>query len=157
MLLMGLGLGISGASAACSDTDPRYGPPEAIRGRTIDYGIDEPAQATDAGGGGGAKTAQPSFNDLYATITGTGEGSKCTGCHSPGGAGVTFFVSTGAVEAYAIFKNKGYQDLTKPNSFATKGAHSGPALTKAQKALAKTWSDAEAAGGGAQATDAGTD
>lgn len=155
-----LALGAGAAAVACSDTDPKFGPPEAIRGRKIDYGVEAPAlPASDAGGTpGGAKTPQQLFNDVYATITGTGEGSKCTPCHAPGGTGVTLFVGTGAADAHTIFKTKGYQDITKPNGFHTKGAHTGPALTADQKALAKKWADAEVAGGGATApTDAGTD
>jgi hypothetical protein len=159
-LFMGLMLGGSLACVACSDTDPKYGPPEAIRGRKIDYGVEAPAtEPADGGGGttGGAKTPQQLFNDVYATITGTGEGTKCTPCHAPGGIGVTLFVGTGAPDAYTIFKSKGYQDLTKPNAFYTKGQHSAAPLTAAQQALTKAWSDAEAAGGAAPPADAGGD
>lgn len=158
---MSLALGAGAASVACSDTDPKYGPPEAIRGRQINYGVDPPAtDTTDSGGTpGAAKTPQELFNDVYATITGTGEGTKCTPCHAPGGIGITFFVGTGAADAYGIFKSKGYQDITKPNTFYTKGAHSGQPLTAAQQALTKKWADAEIAAGGAGggATDAGGD
>lgn len=153
---MGLVLGASAASVACSDTDPKYGPPEAIRGRKIDYGVEPPTTETDAGTGG-PKTPQQLFNDLYATIQGVGEGSKCTPCHAPGGNGITLFVGTSAEDSYAIFKSKGYQDLTKANSFFTKKAHTGPALTPAQEALTKTWADAEGAPAGGTATDAGGD
>lgn len=157
-------LGVVGAGAAavgCSDTDPKFGPPEAIRGRKIDYGVEAPDPAPADGGGtpGGAKTPEQLFNAVYATITGTGDGSKCTPCHAPGGTGVTFFVGTSAADGYAIFKTKGYQDLTKANGFYTKGAHTGPALTAEQKTLTKTWADAEVAGGGGASApaDAGTD
>lgn len=153
---MCLALGASAVSVACSDTDPNFGPPEAIRGRTIDYGIDVPATTpVDGGSTGGAKTPMEAFNDLYATIQGVGEGSKCTPCHAPGGTGVTLFVGTSATDAYAIFKSKGYQDITKPNTFYTKGQHSGSPLTPAQQTLAQAWSAAEAAGSGV--TDAGAD
>jgi hypothetical protein len=160
-LFLGLALGAGAASVACSDTDPRYGPPEAIRGRKIDYGVDVPAATvptTDSGTPGTPTTVTPQelFNDLYATIQGVAsEGTKCTPCHAPGGNGVTLFVGTSAVDSYGIFKAKGYQDLTKPNTFYTKGKHTGEPLTAPQQALAKKWADAELAAGAGAGTDAG--
>lgn len=155
---MSLALGAGAASVACSDTDPKYGPPEAIRGRQIDYGIEAPApEPTAEGGTTATKTPQDLFNDLYATIQGVGEGSKCTPCHAPAGTGVTFFIGTGAADAYTIFKTKGYQDITKPNSFYTKGSHTGPALTPAQQTLTKAWATAETAGGTGGGTTTPTD
>jgi hypothetical protein len=147
------------AMTACSDTDPRYGPPEAIRGRQIDYGTATPTE-TDAGGTPGTpKTAPQAFADLYATFAGAANGSKCTPCHAAGGTGGKFFVATDATSSRAFFLANGYQDITKANTFFTKGAHSGPALTADQKTLAKTWSDAEktAGTGTGTGTDAGGD
>jgi hypothetical protein len=159
MLVLWMGVVLAGgaAAAACSDGDPRFGPPEAIRGRKIDYGVDVPAPEISEEGGsssGGTRSPQQLFDDVYATIQGVGEGTKCTPCHEPGGTGVTLFVGTSAADSYAIFKSKGYQDITKPNTFATKGQHSGNPLTPAQQALTKKWSEAEGAG---TATDAGAD
>jgi hypothetical protein len=156
LVLVVLG-GVAGAgAAACSDTDPRYGPPEAIRGRTIDYGTGA-TPATDSGGGTGTpKTAPAAFADLYATFAGAAAGSKCTPCHAPGGTGGAFFVATDATSSRAFFLMSGWQNITAPSTFATKGAHSGPALTAEQKTLTKTWSDAEKAAGSTTApTDAG--
>ncbi len=146
------------AFVACSDGDPKYGPPDAIRGRTINYGVEVPKADTLADGGtgsGATKTPQQLFNDLYLTITGTGAGTKCTPCHEPGGIGVTLFVGTSSSTSYAIFKTNGYQDLAKVNAFYTKGQHTGNPLTPAQQALAKAWSVAEAAGGTPSPVDAG--
>lgn len=142
--------------AACSDTDPRYGPPEAIRGRKIDYGTGTTTDTDSGGGTGTPKSAPAAFADLYATFAGAADGSKCTPCHAPGGSGGALFVATDATSSRAFFLSAGWQDITAPSSFATKGQHSGPALTAGQKTLAKSWSDAEkAAGGGGAPTDAG--
>lgn len=155
LLLCGASAGVG--ATACSDTDPRYGPPEAIRGRKIDYGTTTPAEADAGGGTGTAKTAPAAFADLYATFAGAGDGTKCTPCHAAGGTGGKFFVATDATSSRAFFLANGYQDITKPNTFATKGQHSGNPLTADQKTLTKTWSDAEKAGGSGTTTpEAGT-
>ena len=149
VLLLLSGGSVGAAATGCSDTDPRYGPPEAIRGNKIDYGQGTTATPTDAGGTPGTpKTAPAAFADLYATFAGAGEGSKCTPCHATGGTGGKLFVATDATSSRAYFLAEGYQDIAKANGFAAKGAHSGPALTADQKTLTKTWSDAEKAGGG---------
>jgi hypothetical protein len=157
LLLLG-GSAAAGVSA-CSDTDPRYGPPEAIRGRKIDYGQGVTAEEDSGGGTGTPKTAPAAFADLYATFAGAGDGTKCTPCHAPGGTGGKFFVATDATSSRAFFLANGYEDIAKPNTFATKGQHSGNPLTAAQKTLTKTWSDAEKAAGGGTGTttpEAGT-
>ncbi len=144
------------AASACSDTDPNYGTPEAIRGRTIDYGTPTNA-GTDSGGSTVAKTTVTAFADLYATFAGAGTGTKCTPCHAAGGTAVgKNFVATDAPSSRAYFLSAGYQDIAKPNTFATKGQHSGNPLTAAQKTLVKTWSDLEkAAGTGTTTPEAG--
>jgi len=155
VFLLLLGGGTGAGATACSDSDPHYGPPEAIRGRKIDYGTSTTPD-TDAGGTPGTpKTAPAAFADLYATFAGTADGAKCTPCHAAGGTGVKLFVATDATTSRTFFLANGYQDITLPSTFATKGAHSGPALTAAQKTLTKTWADAEKAAGGTT-TDAGT-
>ena len=155
--LLLLGTSAGAAAMACSDTDPHYGPPEAIRGRQIPYDTTA-TPATDSGGGTGApKTAVTAFADLYATFAGTANGTKCTPCHAAGGTAVgKYFVATDAASSRAYFLTAGYQDIAKPNTFVTKGQHSGNPLTADQKALAKTWSDLEkAAGGGTTMPEAG--
>ena len=154
--LLLLGASVGAAATACSDTDPNYGPPESIRGRTIDYGTTT-TSGTDSGGTTGTpKTAVTAFADLYATFAGAANGTKCTPCHAAGGTGGKFFVATDATSSRAFFLAEGYQDIAKPNSFATKGQHSGNPLTADQKALVKTWSDLEkAAGGGTTTPEAG--
>jgi hypothetical protein len=150
LLLLGAS---AGAATACSDTDPHYGPPEAIRGRTIDYGTGT-TSGTDSGGGTGTpKMAVTAFADLYATFAGNAEGTKCTPCHATGGTAVgKYFVATDATSSRAYFLSEGYQDIAKANTFATKGQHSGNPLTAGQKTLAKTWSDLEKAAGGGTTT-----
>jgi hypothetical protein len=157
--LLAVATGAGAAVLACSDSDPRYGTPEAIRGRKIDYGDNAaPATETDAATGTGVKTAPEAFADLYPTFAASaGDGTKCTPCHAAGGTGGKFFVATDAASSRAFFLANGYQDITKPNSFATKGQHTGNALTKEQLALTKKWADAEkAAGTMTPAPDAGT-
>ena len=155
VLLLLLGGSAAAGVSACSDEDPRYGPPEAIRGNKIDYGIATPAQGDSGTGGGTVKTAPAAFADLYATFAGAVDGTKCTPCHATGGTGGKFFVATDATSSRAFFLANGYQDIAKANTFATKGQHSGNPLTTDQKALTKAWSDAEKAAGGTGATDAG--
>jgi hypothetical protein len=152
-MMLASALSAAAFGIACSDTDPRYGPPEAIRGRKIDYGTAVPEE--DAGAGTGTpKTAPEAFAVLYATFAGAADGTKCTPCHAAGGTGGKFFVATDATSSRAFFLANGYEDITKPNSFATKGRHTGNPLTAEQKTMTKTWSDAEKAAGGG--TPAGT-
>ena len=63
------------------------------------------------------------------------DGTKCTPCHAPNGNGGKFFVATDATSSRAFFLANGYQDITKANTFATKGQHSGNPLTADQKTL----------------------
>lgn len=130
------------AAAGCADTDPRYGTPEAIRGRSIDFGIDAgsapPAEA------GGNLSARDSFSALYKTFAGSG--ATCLPCHAAGGNGSLKFAPPVEADSYKIFKDSNYQNLTKANAFYTKGVHSGgsgPGLTAAQKTLTESWSAAE--------------
>lgn len=154
--LLLLGASAGAAATACSDTDPHYGPPEAIRGRQIDYGTSTTSDTDSGGGTGTPKTAVTAFADLYATFAGAADGTKCTPCHAAAGTGGKFFVATDATSSRAFFVANGYQDIAKPNTFATKGQHSGNPLTSAQKVLVKTWSDLEkAAGGGTTTPEAG--
>ena len=141
------------AGSGCADTDPKYGPPEAIRGRQIDFGIDGGTTVTPTEGGGN-QTPRQLFTPLRASILLT-----CTPCHQAGGAGVTFFVGATEDESYATFKAHNYQDLTipQPKGFFTKGAHTGPALTADQKTLTTNWSKAELAAGGTPEAGAPTD
>lgn len=147
--------GLMGA-AGCADTDPNYGSPESIRGRTVVFPGADPTPAP-AGEGGTTTTKTPAqlFGELY-NGAGAATGIKTTcaggGCHSPAGGGVTLFVAADEAAAYAIFKAKNYKDQTipQPKGFFTKGGHSGPALTAAQLTVAKAWAEAEtSAGGGA--------
>ena len=154
--LLLLGASAGAAATACSDTDPHYGPPEAIRGRKIDYGTGTTSDTDSGGGTGTPKTAVTAFADLYATFAGATEGTKCTPCHAAGGTAVgKYFVATDATSSRAYFLSAGYQDIAKPNSFATKGQHSGNPLTADQKTLTKTWSDLEKAAGGGTTPEAG--
>ena len=133
---------IVAAAAGCADTDPRYGTPEAIRGRNIDFGID--AGSAPPAEGGGSLSARQSFSALYKTFAGTG--ATCLPCHAAGGSGSLKFAPPVEADSYKIFKDSSYQDLTKANGFYTKGVHSGgggPALTAEQKTLTESWSAAE--------------
>lgn len=152
-LVTGIGAGV--ALFACADTDPNFGKPESIRGRTIDYGTPV-ATDTDAGTSGAAPTTpQGLFNVLYNGATAAdGIKTTCTPCHATGGTGGVLFVAGNATDSYKVFQDKGFKDLTipAPHGFFTKGAHSGPALTATQQAAAKAWSAAEIAGGGTTPT-----
>lgn len=142
---------------ACSDSDPRYGTPEAIKGRKVPFPT---AQTTDPGtdtDGGGTTTKTPAqlFGVLYNGATPDDAlKSTCTPCHATGGNGVTLFIADSEANAYKVFQDHDYKDLTipQPKGFFTKGAHTGPALTAAQQTAAKKWADAEKAGGGTTPT-----
>lgn len=149
--------GAAGALAACSDTDPHYGSPDAIRGRVIDYGtpamMDTP---TPEGGTTTTLTPQQAFAKVYASVNTT-----CGTCHLAGTGGAAKFFGADEAATYTSFKTAGYD---KANSaFYTKPAgHPGPALSAAQKTLMDAWIAAEAKGGGstpapAPVADAGGD
>ena len=146
------------AASGCADTDPHYGPPEAIRGRSIDFG-DAGSSGTvtpTAEGGAQPTAARAAFDKLYASFNPT-----CSGCHAPNGIGSVKFSPPSKDESYKIFQDQNYKNLTRtPPGFYNKGSHSGgggPALTAAQQALTQTWSTAESAGGTTTPTDAGGD
>lgn len=137
---------LSAASVGCADEDPKYGPPEAIRGRTINYGTGAaPPEPEDAGGNTTPKTARQLFDDLYATFTGNAPNGTCIPCHAPGGTGSLKFADPSKDAAYTMFKDKKYYVLTTPNGFYNKGVHGGggPDLTAAQKKITESWSAAE--------------
>ena len=136
--------GGAGILAACSDGDPHYGSPDAIRGRVIDYG--SPAMTStpmpDGGDGGGTKlTPQQAFAAVYASVNGT-----CGSCHLAGTGGAPIFFGADEGTTYTKFKAAGYGRAG--SRFYIKPIHSGPALTAAQKLLMDAWIAAEAAGGG---------
>ncbi len=138
---------VAGAAAGCADTDPHYGPPEAIRGRVIDFGIDGAVAPEPVVEGGAPVTAaREAFNKLYATIS-----PSCTGCHAMAGQpGSVKFFPPSVSDSYKIFQDNDYKNLTKaPPGFYNKGVHGGggPALTDAQKPLVEAWSAAEKGGG----------
>ena len=144
-----LALAVAGAmgTAGCSDGDPKYGPPQGIRGREIDFG-------TDGGGGTPVPEAGPStksatvlFGELFVTITDTtkAKGSPCVPCH--GAAQAPLFMAATAEETRTKFKAMGFDKLVT-SRFYLKGPHSGDELKAAQKMLAQQWAAAEAAGGG---------
>ena len=149
--------GAVGLLAACSDTDPHYGSPDAIRGRVIDYGTPTMTDPTPEGGAATTTlTPQQAFSKVYASVSGT-----CGSCHLTGASGAAKFFGADEAATYTSFKAAGYD---KANStFYTKPAgHPGPALTAAQKTLMDAWIAAEANGGGAMMTttpaaDAGGD
>ncbi|MBA3376567.1 MAG: hypothetical protein H0U00_12295 [Actinobacteria bacterium] len=150
--------------SACSDTDPRYGTPEAIKGRKVPFPTGTAAEVeTDAdtdGGGTTQKTPQQLFGVLYNGVGGEDAvKSTCSPCHAPAGTGVTFFVGTDEASAYKIFQDKNYKDtaVPQPKGFFTKGLHTGPALTPNQQAATRKWAAAESAGGtgGTMTPDAG--
>lgn len=132
-------------AGGCADTDPNYGKPDAIRGRTIDYGTSSGGTTTPTDSGGAPRSARQLFADLHTTFAG-GSGT-CLPCHNTNTGGQTPFAVPDVDASYGIFKQKMYNVLATPNSFYTRGKHGGPELTPAQKSLTEQWSAAEAAGG----------
>jgi hypothetical protein len=154
LTVFGSVLGAALFGVGCADTDPNYGPPEAIKGREIEFGNTSGGMmtTTDSGGTTG-KSARELFTPLRASAK-----NSCSPCHDPNGTktGITFFVGNDENDAYMIWKAKNYQDITAPRTFYTRGAHTGPALTADQKTLCEQWAAAEkAGGGGTPVTDAG--
>jgi hypothetical protein len=150
--------GAAGVLAACSDGDPHYGSPDAIRGRVIDYGT--PATMgtpTDEGGTTTTLTPQQAFAAVYTSVSGS-----CGTCHLTGMPGAPIFFAADEAGTYTKFKAAGYDKAG--SRFYVKPAHEGPTLTAAQKKLMDVWIAAELAGGGttppadaATAADAGGD
>jgi hypothetical protein len=158
VFMVALAAGVGATAGACSDSDPRYGTPEAIRGRKIPFPAATDTDTantggTDAGGEtGAAKTPAELFGVLYNGATAEDAlKTTCAPCHTPGNIGIVFFLGTDQASAYKSFQDNNYKDLAapKPKGFFTKGAHTGPALTPAQEAATKKWSAAEIAGAGA--------
>ena len=144
LVLLTAGAGLAGLAGGtgCADTDPNYGPPQAIRGRTIDFGTGGSTPAPTPNDGGAVvptKPAPEAFADLFATL------STCSGCH--GATQVPVFVKATSEETRAEFKKEGYDTLTS-SAFYLKKQHSGPELTPAQKTLTELWAAAEAAAKG---------
>lgn len=146
--------GATGVLAACSDGDPHYGSPDAIRGRVIDYGTPAMTMGTTTPEGGTTTTTmtpQQAFAAVYASVSGT-----CGTCHLMGTGGAPVFFAADQAGTYTKFKAAGYDKAG--SRFYIKPAHTGPALTAAQKTLMDAWIAAEAAGGGTTgSTDAGGD
>jgi cytochrome c553 len=138
LVLLTAAAGLAGLAGGtgCADTDPNYGPPQAIKGREIDFGGGStPAPAADAGPVVATKSAPEAFADLFATL------ATCSGCH--GMAQAPVFVKATSEETRAEFLKEGYDTLTS-SAFYLKKPHSGPELTAAQKTLTQLWSAAEA-------------
>lgn len=137
---------ITALVAACSDGDPHYGTPDAIRGREIDYGT--PAMTNTPTAEGGTTTTltpQQAFAAVYASVNPT-----CGSCHLAGTSGAPIFFGADEATTYTKFKTAGYD---KPGSrFYIKPVHTGPSLTDKQKKLMDAWIAAEAAGGGTTTT-----
>jgi len=144
--------GAAGVLAACSDTDPHYGSPDGIRGRMIDYGTPAMMDQTPTEGGTTTLTPQQAFHAVYQSVSGS-----CGSCHLMGTSGAPIFFGADEASTYTKFKAAGYDKAG--SRFYIKPAHTGPALTTAQKTLMDAWIAAEAAGGGSSTPpvmDAGT-
>ena len=142
LLTAAAGLASLGGGTGCADSDPNYGPPQAIKGRAVDFGTGTAPTPTSAGDGGAVvptKPAPEAFADLFATL------GTCSGCH--GATQVPVFVKATSEETRAEFKKEGYDALTT-SAFYLKKQHSGPELTPAQKTLTQLWAAAEAAAKG---------
>lgn len=131
------------AAMGCSDTDPNYGPAGAISNYSPIQG-GTPAPAGDAATPADPKTAFKAVFDATA---------NCVSCHTAGGTAATpasgdryIFYAGSADASYPLFKAKSFQLAN--SLFYTKGPHSGPALSDAQKAAIDAWVKSEAAGGG---------
>ena len=136
LLTASAGLASLAGATGCADTDPNYGPPQAIKGREIDFGgASTPAPTTDGGAVVPTKSAPAAFADLFATL------GTCSGCH--GAAQVPVFMKATSEQTRAEFLKEGYDTLTS-SIFYLKKQHSGPELTPAQKTLTQLWSAAEA-------------
>lgn len=148
---------LSGLTAAvgfgCADVDPRYGPPQATKGREVDFGLDAGGPAPVAEAGPSTKSAKELFADLFVAINVTVTG--CLPCH--GAAQQPVFLLADAESTRAKFKSLGYDKLATSRAYL-KGKHTGPALSAAAIGLFQQWSAAEAAGGGGTPpVDAGGD
>ena len=147
---------LSGLTAAlgfgCADVDPRYGPPQVIKGREVDFGFDSGAAPPPVEAGKSTKSATELFADLFVTLTDQtkAKGSTCLPCHQT--TQVPVFMGATAEETRAKFKTNNFTSVT--SRFYLKGQHSGDPLKPAQQVLFQQWVAAEA-GGGTPPADAG--
>lgn len=139
------GLASTIGGAGCADTDPKYGLPQVIQGREVDFGFDAAANTSPTDAAPSTKTAPELFAALFATLTDAAKGSTCLPCHGTTQAPV--FMAGTAEETRTKFKAMGYDKLAT-SRFYLKGQHTGNALKAEQKTLTQQWSAAEAAGGG---------
>ncbi len=142
------------AAVGCSDTDPTYGPPGAIK--NYDPIVGSGSSTSSGGEAGAVKTAAAAWTDVYAMLKTAG----CPGCHAPPGAsGAPVFLGADEASSRDSVKAKGYQTPEAAGNMkglATRGAHSGRALKPEEIALITAWRNAEAKeGGGTAPTDAG--
>lgn len=147
---------LSGLTAAlgfgCADVDPRYGPPQATKGREVDFGLDAGGPAPVVEAGPSTKSAKDIFADLFTALDVTVTG--CLPCH--GAAQQPVFLLADAEATRAKFKTLGYDKLATSRVYL-KVQHAGPPMNAAEKGLMQQWSAAEAAGRGTTPVDAGGD
>jgi hypothetical protein len=101
------------------------------------------------GGGGGAEVNTIFANEFFPAV------AICKSCHFQGTNGAPIFFGEDAAKTYPLFKAKGY-DKGGTCLFATRGAHTGPALDATQLAAYNKWVASEG-GTPAAPVDAGTD
>lgn len=76
--------------------------------------------------------APASFAAVYTSLK-----ASCASCHLTGAAGAPVFFGDTEATTYQDFKDQNF--VADPSPLATKGAHSGPALTPDQDAAVSKW------------------
>lgn len=76
--------------------------------------------------------APASFAAVYSSLK-----TSCASCHLTGAASAPVFFGDTETSTYQDFKDQNF--VTDPSPLATKGAHSGPALTPDQDAAVSKW------------------
>jgi hypothetical protein len=151
-------LSVCGALGACSDAEPEFGLPSAIKGKSPVGGSG--TSATPAPSGTPAPTGSAGEQLFLSTVEPAVKAQCGTGtCHIEAGSFGKFFGAT-AQESYGLFKGRNFH--TAPN-FRDKGqpgapAHQGGTLSDDNRAKFSQWMTAEQGGGATPApADAGGD
>lgn len=142
--------------AGCADTDPKYGPPQVIKGHEIDFGLDAGAAAPLVEAGPTTKSATELFAALFDTLTDPTKmkGSTCLPCHAK--TQPPMFMGATAEETRAKFKANNFTSVM--SRFYLKELHSGGAaipIKVNQKEIFQQWIVAEDAGAVTPPVDAG--
>lgn len=146
-----------GALGACSDSEPEFGLPSAIKGKTPVGGAGTSPTPTPSGTP--APTGSPGETFFLATVEAPVKAQCGVGsCHVDAATFGKFFGAT-PQETYGLFKGRSFHTAPNFRDKGTPGAppHQGGTLSDDNRAKISEWMTKEQGGGTPQPADAGSD